>query len=311
VFKWAVLIWKVIKSLPERAGFIWYNQCMQKNLIFISAVVLVLGAGIFFWSGFNKNSLKNNLPVACTMDAKLCSDGSAVGRTGPNCEFAKCPDVTDIPYNTSDLVLGVGENGKAGDLKITLNSVMQDSRCPSGVQCIWAGLVEVKINISGGSKSENVNISSGQTPHVFDGYSISIVSVSPVRESKKQIIDSEYRITFRILKLPDGSVVSEKGVVTGLVMLSPVCPVERIPPDPNCAPKPYQTTVEVFLAGGTERVQTIQSKSDGSFKFTLPYSDYYIEASGGSVYPRCSPVELSVKTAAPNPVLISCDTGIR
>lgn len=28
---------------------------------------------------------------ACTMEAKLCPDGSAVGRTGPNCEFAKCP----------------------------------------------------------------------------------------------------------------------------------------------------------------------------------------------------------------------------
>ncbi len=30
-------------------------------------------------------------PVACTMEAKLCSDGSSVGRTGPNCEFAACP----------------------------------------------------------------------------------------------------------------------------------------------------------------------------------------------------------------------------
>lgn len=29
-------------------------------------------------------------PVACTMDAKQCSDGSYVGRTGPNCEFV-CP----------------------------------------------------------------------------------------------------------------------------------------------------------------------------------------------------------------------------
>lgn len=27
----------------------------------------------------------------CTMDAKLCPDGSSVGRTGPNCEFAACP----------------------------------------------------------------------------------------------------------------------------------------------------------------------------------------------------------------------------
>ena len=29
-------------------------------------------------------------PVACTMDAKQCPDGSYVGRTGPNCEFV-CP----------------------------------------------------------------------------------------------------------------------------------------------------------------------------------------------------------------------------
>ncbi len=31
--------------------------------------------------------------VACTLEAKLCPDGSAVGRTGPNCEFAPCPTI--------------------------------------------------------------------------------------------------------------------------------------------------------------------------------------------------------------------------
>ena len=30
-------------------------------------------------------------PVACTMDAKICPDGSSVGRSGPKCEFAPCP----------------------------------------------------------------------------------------------------------------------------------------------------------------------------------------------------------------------------
>ncbi len=30
-------------------------------------------------------------PTACTQEAKLCPDGSTVGRTGPNCEFAPCP----------------------------------------------------------------------------------------------------------------------------------------------------------------------------------------------------------------------------
>jgi hypothetical protein len=29
--------------------------------------------------------------VFCTADAKLCPDGSYVGRSGPKCEFAPCP----------------------------------------------------------------------------------------------------------------------------------------------------------------------------------------------------------------------------
>jgi hypothetical protein len=32
-------------------------------------------------------------PVACTMDAMMCPDGTYVGRSGPNCEF-KCLDST-------------------------------------------------------------------------------------------------------------------------------------------------------------------------------------------------------------------------
>jgi hypothetical protein len=28
----------------------------------------------------------------CTLEAKVCPDGSTVGRTGPNCSFAPCPN---------------------------------------------------------------------------------------------------------------------------------------------------------------------------------------------------------------------------
>jgi hypothetical protein len=35
---------------------------------------------------------------ACTMDAKMCPDGSYVGRQGPTCEFAPCPDAEDAPF---------------------------------------------------------------------------------------------------------------------------------------------------------------------------------------------------------------------
>lgn len=50
-------------------------------------VVAAAAAGVFYFK------YKPTGQVACTMEAKLCPDGSAVGRTGPNCEFAKCPDI--------------------------------------------------------------------------------------------------------------------------------------------------------------------------------------------------------------------------
>jgi len=36
-------------------------------------------------------------PIACTQEAMICPDGSAVGRVGPNCEFAPCPQANPPP----------------------------------------------------------------------------------------------------------------------------------------------------------------------------------------------------------------------
>lgn len=41
--------------------------------------------------GYPEEVLTGFCDKACTQEAKLCPDGSAVGRTGSNCEFAPCP----------------------------------------------------------------------------------------------------------------------------------------------------------------------------------------------------------------------------
>lgn len=68
------------------------------RLIAIFGVFAVVTIILLWWSialvPNNINRLKN-IPQACTDEAKLCPDGSAVGRTGPNCEFANCP-VTNV-----------------------------------------------------------------------------------------------------------------------------------------------------------------------------------------------------------------------
>lgn len=56
-------------------------------LIIILIAAVALGGGYLFFANQNKFSKE----IACTADAKICPDGTSVGRTGPNCEFAACP----------------------------------------------------------------------------------------------------------------------------------------------------------------------------------------------------------------------------
>ena len=72
---------------------------MKKLLWVVVIVAIALGVYFILPKIFNKNDVikGGNGGVACTMEAKLCPDGSYVGRSGPKCEFAKCPDVSVIP----------------------------------------------------------------------------------------------------------------------------------------------------------------------------------------------------------------------
>ncbi len=55
----------------------------------IGAVVVVGGLGIGTQSRPVPPGPKGE--VGCTLEARICPDGTAVGRSGPNCEFAPCP----------------------------------------------------------------------------------------------------------------------------------------------------------------------------------------------------------------------------
>jgi hypothetical protein len=48
---------------------------------------------------------QSNGSEACTQDAKVCPDGSAVGRTGPNCSFAVCP-LPNIELTSGSTTIG-------------------------------------------------------------------------------------------------------------------------------------------------------------------------------------------------------------
>lgn len=57
---------------------------------------------------------------ACTLEAKICPDGSSVGRQGPNCEFAECPESSDSDDDSSEEVKNQNqerENARLGEME--------------------------------------------------------------------------------------------------------------------------------------------------------------------------------------------------
>ena len=89
-------------------------------------IVIICYSIRFFYNNSTFSPLRFSPgPVTCTQEAKLCPDGSSVGRIGPKCEFAMCPaliQTSTISEKISDLTLKVGQKGVLSDITITFNS---------------------------------------------------------------------------------------------------------------------------------------------------------------------------------------------
>jgi len=171
-----------------------------KYIIIVVILIAVVLAGVacgYFWQKLN-HAKQNINKIACTMEAKLCPDGSYVSRTGPNCEFTECPAV----------------------------------------------------KLSG---------------------------------------------------------------ITGIALLGPMCPVEKIPPDPKCADRPYKTDLVATSPGGTQIFQQFSSDINGKFSVDLPPGDYIIESvPDGKIFSHCqSQGAIAVEKNKYTNITLHCDTGIR
>lgn len=95
-------------------------------------------------------------------------------------------------------VLRVGETKTIGRWSIHLYKVISDSRCPSDVQCIWAGAVTVLLGVSSdNTKEEKFEVQSGRAGIVLSsGEKLSIAEVAPAASAAGKVIDeSHYQLT--------------------------------------------------------------------------------------------------------------------
>ena len=104
-----------------------------------------------------------------------------------------------------ELKLGEAATPLAGGPTLTFAEVVADSRCPTGVTCVWAGQVTVAVEVSGaGAAQRRRELTLGPDPYKaeadLDGYRLRLLSVDPHPQAGTKIERSAYRAGFELEK---------------------------------------------------------------------------------------------------------------
>ncbi len=106
---------------------------------------------------------------------------------------------------SESVTLRVGQQKTAPKSKVTIKfiSVTEDSRCPKGVDCVWAGNAKVKVKISSGGQKKifEFNTTIGPKGDILDGWAIRIETLSPEPTADRKPNPKLYTATFDIARL--------------------------------------------------------------------------------------------------------------
>ena len=88
------------------------------------------------------------------------------------------------------------------DISVTFQQVLEDSRCPIDVTCIWAGLAEVslRVAVSGNESELSLSTSPPENSAVFENYTFWLIRVRPVPRANQNIDSSAYFVTVMVDK---------------------------------------------------------------------------------------------------------------
>ena len=162
-----------------------------------SAIVAVLlyGAVLLGWV------FSTDVPpdgIMCAQDAMQCPDGSYVGRTGPKCEFI-CPSDKPTTPQSKIVEVSIGKSAAALDVAVLPLEVLEDSRCPKGVECVWAGTVRLKARLTSGLGASTTEFTLG-TPVTTEAEKVTLIEVRPAPTAGVTITPATYVFVFKIEK---------------------------------------------------------------------------------------------------------------
>ena len=178
-----------------------------------------------------------------------------------------------------------------------------------------AGKKAVRYLVDGLYLTDTVAVANERLVYIFSGAFLDESSLT--RKDFRPLLDSVKFVAVKVDENGAGSggsgILPFKSGVKGQVFLGPTCPVMRIPPDPNCADRPYQTTVQVIAIGSprSSPFATAETDADGKYEVKLPPGEYGLQSVGGKMLPRCETKNVTIGPDEMVEANLSCDSGIR
>jgi len=149
--------------------------------LLIVVLLLIVGSGALY-AYQNMNGSK---PVPAPTTSVTDNNGSGTGTT--------TTPITPPANTNQEFAIKVGQKIQVANFTLTLNKIAEDSRCPVGETCIWAGRVVADFDAVSGTDHQTISLSTASST-AFGGYDFKIETVSPDKTSGTTTASGDYSL---------------------------------------------------------------------------------------------------------------------
>ena len=104
-----------------------------------------------------------------------------------------------VPPVAASPTAGFGQVARVGQLSVRPLALLEDSRCPASVQCVWAGQIRIRAEITDAMGTGPREFTLGK-PVVLEGGTVTLVAVDPPKLAPGTTDPRAYRFTFTFVR---------------------------------------------------------------------------------------------------------------
>jgi len=243
------------------------------------------------------------------------------------------PDLNGLMYQCDELntnesfTVGMNQSVFYDGYEIMFSEVVEDSRCPIDVTCIWEGRVSIKLDVRNEKKIQEIILTMGErATSNFDLYGVDLIEVSPYPISTRNISVEEYSATINIFNINENISPPLKQFKSGIPLNKIQCRenftlIQKYDSSPACV---FPNTAVVLIKHGwsipfndqkhSQSFSELESAGNSSFDTklisapkTINGKDYLVFE--GSGWHGLHNVEITISTGDANAVSVRSHTN--